>query len=76
MRANKLRFKNPAFQKAFEEGFALGRDQGIKKATSFFQYKLNSLAETEGIGPKTLGKIKEALGKEYFDDQVRNDGKD
>ncbi|WP_203362415.1 hypothetical protein [Bacillus sp. REN10] len=67
MQVNKFRFKNPAFQKAFEEGFALGREHGINKATNFFKYKFERLAEVEGIGPKTLKKIKKALGKEYFE---------
>ncbi|MGM7635662.1 hypothetical protein [Bacillus sp. Hm123] len=67
MRVNKFRFKNPAFQKAFEEGFALGREHGINKATNFFKYKFSNLSNTPGIGPKTLEKIKSSLGKEYFE---------
>ncbi|PAQ15047.1 hypothetical protein CD798_08370 [Bacillaceae bacterium SAOS 7] len=68
MKGNKLRFKNPAFQRAFEEGYRMGFNHGINKSTSFFQYKFKRLLEADGIGPKTLEKIKMSLGKEYFDD--------
>ncbi|AJO24807.1 hypothetical protein QQ991_03140 [Weizmannia coagulans] len=62
--------KNPVIQQAYErgkrEGIEIGMQMGISKAIGFMQARLNKLAETPGIGPKTIEKFKQAFGKEYF----------
>ncbi|MER2154750.1 MAG: hypothetical protein ABS917_11195 [Solibacillus sp.] len=58
--------KNPLLQKKFEEGRAIGRKEGIAQSTAFFVEKFKALEQMPGVGPKTLEKVKEALGKQYF----------
>jgi hypothetical protein len=66
--------KNPVIKKAYEngklEGYTLGLEhgeqRGIRKTVDFIAVKFASLPELSGIGPKTLEKIKKAIGEEYF----------
>ena len=59
---------NPVLQKKYLEGYQQGKKDGIAQAVNFFADKLESLRHTPGIGPKTLGKIVDALGHQYFDE--------
>lgn len=63
---NRKKNRNPLLQKKYDEGYQEGLDQGVKRSVSFFLERLEKLPNTPGIGPKTMEKIKEALGKEYF----------
>lgn len=75
-----MKKRNPVIQKAYEqgrtEGFALGEDmgelKGIAKTTSFFRVKFLELEKTPGIGPKTLDRIRKAIGEKYFEAGERN----
>ena len=58
--------KNPLLEQKYQEGYIDGVSAGIAKATAFFAHKFEGLEEVEGIGPKTLDKIKRQLGEEYF----------
>lgn len=66
--------KNPVIQKAFEDGRRLGyqmgldhgEERGIRKTVDFIAVKFAALPELNGVGPKTLEKIKKAIGEEYF----------
>lgn len=62
--------KNPVLQKKFEEGYQVGLEmgemKGIQKAVDFFKQKFDGLDQVEGIGEKTMEKIVEQLGHEYF----------
>ncbi|MGG0718714.1 hypothetical protein ABE096_14120 [Robertmurraya massiliosenegalensis] len=62
--------KNPLLEKKFTEGysqgFKSGKDVGIATAVEFIATKFAVLPEVKGIGPKTLEKIRNAVGEEYF----------
>lgn len=60
------RSKNPVLQKKYDEGFMKGYEVGRDQAVSFFVDKLKGLEHVEGIGPKTLDKIINQLGHQYF----------
>ena len=60
------RAKNPLLQQKYNEGYIDGVSAGIAKATAFFADRFKGLDDVEGIGPKTLDKIKKQLGEEYF----------
>ena len=62
----KKRKKNPILEQKYNEGYIDGVAAGIAKATAFFAHKFKGLEEVEGIGPKTLDKIKKQLGEKYF----------
>ena len=53
--------KNPLLEKKFNEGAALGYDQGFqdakRKSAALFAVKLERLEDVKGIGQKTLEKI-------------------
>lgn len=67
---NAVKKKNPVIEKAkkegYEAGFKVGHEMGIQKAIDFFIDKFEGLEELEGIGPKTLEKIRKQLGDQYF----------
>lgn len=58
--------KNPLLQKKFEEGYELGLEHGVQKATAFFIERFESLKDVKGIGDKTLEKVKKQLFKGYL----------
>ncbi|HLR69455.1 MAG TPA: hypothetical protein VK105_20400 [Virgibacillus sp.] len=62
------RKRNPVLEKKFNEGYAKGLEHGIQKGVLFFKHKFDGLKEVEGIGEKTLEKIKSQLGYEYFEE--------
>lgn len=63
--------KNPVLQHKFEEGFnegyKIGRKEGINHATTYLAHRFEHLKSIDGIGPKTLEKIIKVLGREYFE---------
>ncbi len=69
-----MKKKNPVIEKARKDGYEsgvkvgiqLGERNGIQKAIDFFIEKFHGLENVEGIGPKTLEKIRKQLGEEYF----------
>lgn len=75
--------KNPVIQKAREEGynngFKIGFDQGVNQgqqsATYILATKIDGLSKVPGIGPKTLEKIINHFGREYFQ-EVPNEYKE
>ena len=62
------RNRNPLLQKKFDEGYALGMEHGIQKSVDFFTEKFKGLHEVEGIGEKTMKKIIDQLGHQYFEE--------
>lgn len=58
--------KNPVFQQKYKEGFEAGIQEGINRSSLFFKDKFLGLENAPGIGPKTIEKIKEQLGEQYF----------
>jgi len=62
--------KNPVLQKKFDEGYAKGfmkgSEYGRDQAVNFFADKFEGLESVPGIGSKTLRKIRNHLGEEYF----------
>lgn len=65
-RRKKHKKPNPILEKKYNEGYAHGKIAGINQATQFFAEKFKNLSKRKGIGEKTMEKIKEELGKEYF----------
>lgn len=64
--------KNPLIQRKYEEGYALGLEHGIQKGVNFFTHKLEGLEQVDGIGEKTMEKVREQLGNQYFYEKERN----
>lgn len=62
MAKKRKRNKNPLLQEKYDEGFKAG----IEHATYFFLKKFEGLQNVEGIGKKTMDKIKKQLGEKYF----------
>ncbi|WP_034757740.1 hypothetical protein [Rossellomorea vietnamensis] len=68
------KYRNPALQKAYDqgksEGYALGlkhsEARGVAKATNYIAGRFQSLDQVPGIGPKMVEKIKKHFGEEYF----------
>lgn len=62
--------KNPVIVKAreagFKDGYTLGTQHGKDSACLFFADKFDGLDQVPGIGPKTLEKVVEHFGREYF----------
>lgn len=75
MAKKKVKRKNPILKQRYEEGYnqglivgeKLGREFGRKQAILFFKNKFEGLYDVPGIGEKTLNKIKEQLGRQYFE---------
>jgi len=67
------RNRNPVLQKKFDEGYKLGLEHGVQKATLFFKEKFEGLENVEGIGKKTMNKIKKQLGEKYFEGGIKNE---
>ena len=62
------RNRNPLLQQKFDEGYALGIEHGVQKATSFFIKKFEDLPNKKGIGPRTMEILKQELGHQYFEE--------
>ncbi|ENH96707.1 hypothetical protein J416_09424 [Gracilibacillus halophilus YIM-C55.5] len=58
--------KNPVLEKKWHEGFEAGRKQGIQDSINYFTKRLMDLEQVPGIGKKTMQKIVDQLGEEYF----------
>jgi|GEM_PF-2872443 len=63
--------KNPVLEKvrreAYQEGFRDGLEHGKYAAVCFFAERFERLEKTKGIGAKTMQRIVEAIGVEYFE---------
>jgi hypothetical protein len=67
-------YKNPALQKAYDQGKAEGYElglshseaKGVAKATNYIAGRFKSIDRVPGIGPKMVEKIKKHFGEEYF----------
>lgn len=59
---------NPVLQKKYLEGYQQGKKDGIAQAVNFFAEKLEGLQNVPGIGEKTMRKIVDKLGHQYFDE--------
>ena len=57
---------NPVLQKKWNEGYMQGKKDGIAQAVNFFAEKLEGLQDVPGIGEKTMRKIVDKLGHQYF----------
>lgn len=53
---------------SFSDGYDQGLKEGIARSTAFFMEKFEGLKDVEGIGPKTIQRLKEQLGEQYFED--------
>lgn len=53
--SKKNRNRNPLLKKKYDEGFSAG----VRSTINYFADKIETLHEVEGIGAKTLDKIKE-----------------
>jgi predicted transposase YdaD len=74
-----MKRKNPVLEKARKEGFEAGfrvgfaegeksgENKGIKKTVLFVANRFANLHKVHGIGPKTLEKIRQHFGPEYFE---------
>lgn len=60
--SKRKRTKNPLLLKKYDEGFK----DGIGHATNFFLSKFEGLKNVDGIGEKTMEKIVNQLGNQYF----------
>lgn len=54
------------YQKGFERGTKLGFEQGKYSACMYFAERFDGLDKVPGIGPKSMKKIVEHFGSEYF----------
>lgn len=66
MAKKRKRNRNPLLEKKFQEGYQLGKSHGVKQALDFFIDKFEGLEDVPGIGDRTMERIKEQLGHEYF----------
>ena len=57
---------NPVLQKKYNEGFMNGYERARLDTLDFFRMRFDKLQETKGIGEKTLEKIVDVIGPEYF----------
>jgi len=62
MSKKRRRNRNPLLKKKYDEGYK----DGIAQAVNFFREKFEGLEDVEGIGEKTMYKIKMHLGEKYF----------
>ncbi|MGY0692643.1 hypothetical protein ACW2QC_07590 [Virgibacillus sp. FSP13] len=62
--------KNPVLQDKFKEGYSAGYLSGAEYGKSvtlkFLAERFNGLYDVPGIGPKTIKKIEQQLGEQYF----------
>jgi hypothetical protein len=65
--------RNPAIQKAYEEGVRVGFKQGFEQgkysATCYMASRFDGLGKVKGIGPKTMEIIVNHFGREYFESE-------
>jgi len=64
--SKKKRNRNPLLQKKYDEGYKQGVIDGSKNTIDYFSKKLEQLEKQKGIGPKTMQRIIDALGADYF----------
>jgi len=62
----KIKKKNPKLQEKYNEGFMMGYERARLDTLEFFRMRFDKLQEQKGIGEKTLEKIVNTLGNEYF----------
>jgi predicted nucleic acid-binding OB-fold protein len=70
--------KNPVLEKvrkeAYDEGFRNGFKHGRDSAVRFFAERFERLEKTKGIGPKTMQRIINEIGREYFESSRQSTG--
>lgn len=64
-----MRNRNPLLKKKFAEGYERGVEQGVKESVKFVSDRFSTLHEVEGIGIKTIDRIKEHFGREFFKEE-------
>jgi len=64
--SKKKRNRNPLLQKKYAEGYKQGVIDGSKNTIDYFSKRLEKLEKQKGVGPKTMQRIIDALGADYF----------
>jgi hypothetical protein len=71
--------KNPVFERirkeAYNQGFAAGFEYGKESAIRFFAERFERLLKTKRIGPKTIQRMIDVFGREYFEFQPTKSGR-